>query len=234
MRDSAFSPRMVTLVEMRSLRLMPNVRTVYLAFPKTGCCPVSCSKTCRRSSVGNGRKAVSLSFHHVVCGNPLRWRWQIAIQCASSAAPRGQKNTPRPVLASKTQNDSCLNNQTSMMRKIVGSDPRHEAWGVVNLLILNRMLIHHSAHPWVHLRLSFHSDWQGKRSPPATQHQNPLTCTPCPKRPTLHNLGEDQSRILLSYCRHNLEFPTLPSWAHKTVIDLCLCPVPFSACHRTP
>lgn len=46
MRERAFSPRTVTLVEMRSLRLMPKVRTVYLAFPKMGCWPVSCSNTC--------------------------------------------------------------------------------------------------------------------------------------------------------------------------------------------
>lgn len=42
----AFSPRTVTDVEIFSLRLMEKVRTVYRAFPNTGCCPVSCSKTC--------------------------------------------------------------------------------------------------------------------------------------------------------------------------------------------
>ena len=46
MSCSAFSPRTVTDVEIFSLRLMEKVRTVYRALPNTGCCPVSCSKTC--------------------------------------------------------------------------------------------------------------------------------------------------------------------------------------------
>ena len=45
----AFSPRTVTEQEIFSLRRMANVRTVYRAFPNTGCWPVSCSSTCHRA-----------------------------------------------------------------------------------------------------------------------------------------------------------------------------------------
>ena len=45
----AFSPRTVTEQEIFSFLRMANVRTVYRARPNTGCCPVSCSSTCRRA-----------------------------------------------------------------------------------------------------------------------------------------------------------------------------------------
>lgn len=47
MSCSAFSPLTVTKHEIFSFLLIANVRTVYRALPYTGCCPVSCSNTCK-------------------------------------------------------------------------------------------------------------------------------------------------------------------------------------------
>ena len=43
--SSAFGPLTVQCTAIFSFLLIPNDLTVYLAFEKTGCCPVSCSKT---------------------------------------------------------------------------------------------------------------------------------------------------------------------------------------------
>jgi len=43
--SSALAPLTVQWTAIFSLRRMPNDLTVYLAFEKTGCCPVNCSNT---------------------------------------------------------------------------------------------------------------------------------------------------------------------------------------------
>ena len=43
--SSALAPRTVQCTAIFSLRRIPNERTVYRAFEKTGCCPVNCSNT---------------------------------------------------------------------------------------------------------------------------------------------------------------------------------------------
>lgn len=49
--SSALAPRTVQWTAIFSLRRIPKERTVYLAFEKTGCWPVSCSKTYKTRNV---------------------------------------------------------------------------------------------------------------------------------------------------------------------------------------
>ena len=65
----AFSPRTVTDVEIFSLRLMEKVRTVYRALPNTGCCPVSCSKTC------TAQNRAGYSHHAIAVGLLMQLLW---------------------------------------------------------------------------------------------------------------------------------------------------------------